>query len=171
MRNLGGAIGIALIDTVLYGRAPVLGDRLVEQMKAGNADAASFVGIQLDDFSALAEGNARRVENAYRDTLSAQERKSATDEENSFGSASVLLTLTIGFLQLEIAPLLTPSTTTSSTALAPPSPVSAVRRSRSPTAIRKPPRTRPPAVRCRSCATAPTSSPMPTTSRRRRPPL
>jgi len=57
MRNLGGAIGIALIDTVLYGRAPILGDRLVEQMKAGNADAAGFVGIQLDDFAALAEGS------------------------------------------------------------------------------------------------------------------
>jgi len=57
MRNLGGAIGIALIDTVLYGRAPVLGDRLVEQMKAGSADAAGFVGIQLDDFAALAGGS------------------------------------------------------------------------------------------------------------------
>jgi len=57
MRNLGGAIGIALIDTLLYGRAPVLGDRLVEQMKAGSADAAGFVGIQLDDFAALADGS------------------------------------------------------------------------------------------------------------------
>lgn len=57
MRNLGGAIGIALIDTVLYGRAPVLGDRLVEQMKAGSADAAGFVGIALDDFAALSQGS------------------------------------------------------------------------------------------------------------------
>ena len=57
MRNLGGAIGIALIDTVLYGRAPVLGDQLVAQMKAGSADAAGFVGIQLDDFAALADGS------------------------------------------------------------------------------------------------------------------
>jgi DHA2 family multidrug resistance protein len=57
MRNLGGAIGIALIDTVLYGRAPILGDRLVEQMKGGSADAARFVGIELDDFAALAGGS------------------------------------------------------------------------------------------------------------------
>lgn len=57
MRNLGGAIGIALIDTVLYGRAPLLGERLVEQMKAGSADAAGFVGIELDDFAALAQGS------------------------------------------------------------------------------------------------------------------
>lgn len=57
MRNLGGAIGIALIDTVLYGRAPVLGDRLLEQMKGGSVDAAGFVGIPLDDFAALAQGS------------------------------------------------------------------------------------------------------------------
>lgn len=57
MRNLGGAIGIALIDTVLFGRAPVLGERLVEQMKAGSAEAAGFVGIELDDFAALAQGS------------------------------------------------------------------------------------------------------------------
>lgn len=57
MRNLGGAIGIALIDTVLYGRAPLLGDRLVEQMKAGSVDAAGFVGIALDDFAALSQGS------------------------------------------------------------------------------------------------------------------
>lgn len=57
MRNLGGAIGIALIDTVLYGRAPVLGERLVEQMKGGSTEAAAFVGIPLDDFAALAGGS------------------------------------------------------------------------------------------------------------------
>ncbi len=57
MRNLGGAIGIALIDTVLYGRAPVLGDRLLEQMKGGSVDAAGFVGINIDDFAALSQGS------------------------------------------------------------------------------------------------------------------
>ena len=35
----------------------VLGDQLVAQMKAGSADAAGFVGIQLDDFAALADGS------------------------------------------------------------------------------------------------------------------
>ena len=53
----GGAIGIALIDTVLYGRAPVLGERLVAQMKAGSAEAAAFVGIPLDDFATLSGGS------------------------------------------------------------------------------------------------------------------
>ena len=57
MRNLGGAIGIALIDTVIYGRAPIHGDELLAQMKAGNAAAASFVGIALDDFATLSQGS------------------------------------------------------------------------------------------------------------------
>jgi DHA2 family multidrug resistance protein len=45
MRNLGGAIGLALIDTILYGRAPVIGDRLKAELLAGSAEAAIAVGI------------------------------------------------------------------------------------------------------------------------------
>src|SRR5262249_35273052 len=45
MRNLGGAIGLALIDTVIFSRAEdhgrVLGDRLL----SGDAEAAAFVGL------------------------------------------------------------------------------------------------------------------------------
>ena len=35
----------------------MLGERLVAQMKAGNADAAAFVGIPLDDFATLSGGS------------------------------------------------------------------------------------------------------------------
>jgi DHA2 family multidrug resistance protein len=45
MRNLGGAIGIALIDTVLYGRAPILGERLAARLEAGDAAAAATIGL------------------------------------------------------------------------------------------------------------------------------
>jgi MFS transporter, DHA2 family, multidrug resistance protein len=45
MRNLGGAIGIALIDTVLYGRAPGHTEALMERLKAGDPGAASTVGL------------------------------------------------------------------------------------------------------------------------------
>jgi MFS transporter, DHA2 family, multidrug resistance protein len=45
MRNLGGAIGLALIDTVLYGRAPVHAERLIERLKAGDAGAAGAIGL------------------------------------------------------------------------------------------------------------------------------
>ena len=54
MRNLGGAIGLALIDTVLYGRATLhvheIGRRLID----GDVAMAKFVGIPLERF--LAEG-------------------------------------------------------------------------------------------------------------------
>ncbi len=47
MRNLGGAIGIGLIDTVIWNRAPVHAQRLGEQVLARDAAAADFVGIDL----------------------------------------------------------------------------------------------------------------------------
>ncbi|HXO73098.1 MAG TPA: DHA2 family efflux MFS transporter permease subunit [Bradyrhizobium sp.] len=51
MRNLGGAIGIALIDTILYGRtgghAEVLRDRLI----AGDISAAQAIGLDLQLFT------------------------------------------------------------------------------------------------------------------------
>jgi DHA2 family multidrug resistance protein len=44
MRNLGGAIGIAMIDTIIYTRSEPLGQRLWDQLRAGDAVAATFVG-------------------------------------------------------------------------------------------------------------------------------
>ncbi len=45
MRNLGGAYGIALIDTIIYTRSEPLGQILLERLKAGGSDAATFVGV------------------------------------------------------------------------------------------------------------------------------
>jgi MFS transporter, DHA2 family, multidrug resistance protein len=50
MRNLGGAIGLAMIDTVIYSRSPALGIALTERLQAGDVDTAKFVGIPLDLF-------------------------------------------------------------------------------------------------------------------------
>ena len=50
MRNLGGAIGIALIDTVIYGRGPVLGRAITRRLEAGDVATAKLVGIPLDLF-------------------------------------------------------------------------------------------------------------------------
>lgn len=50
MRNLGGAIGIALIDTVIWGRVPAHIERLVARLMAGDAETARFVGLPLDRF-------------------------------------------------------------------------------------------------------------------------
>jgi DHA2 family multidrug resistance protein len=45
MRNLGGAIGIALLDTVMFGRAAIHGDRLVERLMAGDVETGRIIGL------------------------------------------------------------------------------------------------------------------------------
>jgi DHA2 family multidrug resistance protein len=45
MRNLGGAIGIALIDTVLYGRTSIHADALRDRLLAGDVTAAKAIGL------------------------------------------------------------------------------------------------------------------------------
>ena len=50
MRNLGGAIGLAMIDTVIYTRSPALGVAFTERLQAGDIDMAKFVGIPVDVF-------------------------------------------------------------------------------------------------------------------------
>jgi MFS transporter, DHA2 family, multidrug resistance protein len=48
MRNLGGAIGIALTDTVLWQRTPHHAEMLGRKLMAGHVETASFVGIPLN---------------------------------------------------------------------------------------------------------------------------
>jgi DHA2 family multidrug resistance protein len=56
MRNLGGAIGLAMIDTVIYSRSPAPGTGLMERLQAGDVDTAKFVGIPLDMFMSRPTG-------------------------------------------------------------------------------------------------------------------
>jgi len=51
MRNLGGAIGLALIDTVIYSRTSLHANEIANKLTAGDASTASFVGIPLDMFA------------------------------------------------------------------------------------------------------------------------
>jgi DHA2 family multidrug resistance protein len=50
MRNLGGAIGIALIDTILEQRTQGHVDSLIERLQAGDPSAARLVGLPLSQF-------------------------------------------------------------------------------------------------------------------------
>lgn len=50
MRNLGGAIGIALIDTVLYGRTVGHAEALRDRLIAGDVTAARAIGLDLNLF-------------------------------------------------------------------------------------------------------------------------
>jgi DHA2 family multidrug resistance protein len=50
MRNLGGAVGLALIDTVIFSRAPKHADTIVDQLKACNVETAKALGIARELF-------------------------------------------------------------------------------------------------------------------------
>jgi len=45
MRNLGGAIGLALIDTVVYGRSPLHAERMIADLKMGDIVTGRQVGL------------------------------------------------------------------------------------------------------------------------------
>lgn len=50
MRNLGGALGLALIDTVIFSRTTVYGAAIAAQLRAGNVATAVGIGIPRDAF-------------------------------------------------------------------------------------------------------------------------
>jgi DHA2 family multidrug resistance protein len=50
MRNLGGAIGIAMIDTILYGRTGGHAEALRDRLVAGDITAARAIGLDLELF-------------------------------------------------------------------------------------------------------------------------
>jgi DHA2 family multidrug resistance protein len=52
MRNLGGAIGIAIIDTIIFSRSPHYAQTLVSELTSGNLDAARSIGASMDLLSA-----------------------------------------------------------------------------------------------------------------------
>lgn len=45
MRNLGGAIGIALTDTVMFARAPIHGETLAARLLKGEIEAGRIIGL------------------------------------------------------------------------------------------------------------------------------
>jgi DHA2 family multidrug resistance protein len=66
MRNLGGAIGLAAIDTLIQYRLPVHIAALVERLQAGDLQTAEFVGLPLDQFTERTGGT---VDQATRDLV------------------------------------------------------------------------------------------------------
>jgi DHA2 family multidrug resistance protein len=66
MRNLGGAIGLAVVNTLVEHRAPLHVAALVEQLQAGSIEAARFVGLPLDRFTGQPVGP---VDEATRDLV------------------------------------------------------------------------------------------------------
>jgi DHA2 family multidrug resistance protein len=58
MRNLGGAVGIALIDTVLYGRTSGHADAIRQRLIAGDVTAAQAIGLDRIPVDVTAAGSA-----------------------------------------------------------------------------------------------------------------
>ena len=56
MRNLGGAIGLALIDTVIEQRTPTHISAIVARLQAGDAAAARLVGLPTERFTGVPIG-------------------------------------------------------------------------------------------------------------------
>ncbi len=65
MRNLGGAIGIALIDTILYGRTIEHADALRDRLIAGDVTAAQAIGLDLTLFTHRPPGVSDATIEAY----------------------------------------------------------------------------------------------------------
>ena len=72
MRNLGGAIGLALIDTVIYSRSPAHGVAIMEKLRAGDVATAKFVGIPLGVFTARPAGELDATAQAMLQSLVAK---------------------------------------------------------------------------------------------------
>ncbi len=66
MRNLGGAIGLAVVDTVVEQRAPAHAASLVARLQAGDPVAARFVGLPTERFTGAPIG---AVDQATRDLV------------------------------------------------------------------------------------------------------
>jgi DHA2 family multidrug resistance protein len=51
--NLGGALGLALINSVIYGEAPRRAASIVASLRAGDVHVAALLHLPIDDFLAM----------------------------------------------------------------------------------------------------------------------
>jgi DHA2 family multidrug resistance protein len=65
MRNLGGAIGIALIDTILAQRGPEHARHIIDRLQAGDAQMAAKVGLPTEYFHGVPMGPVDPAMRAY----------------------------------------------------------------------------------------------------------
>jgi len=100
MRNLGGAVWIAVVDTILLTRPEGHAARLVERLQAGDPEAARFVGLPLDRFQNVPLGP---VDEATRQFVQPLVERAAAVA--SFNEAWLLTAVCCG-LSLLLLPLL-----------------------------------------------------------------
>jgi len=111
MRNLGGAIGLALIDTIIYGLAPSHGSAILARLEAGDAATATAVGIPPD---LLTAGPAALSEPAVQSLLKPLIEKAAFVETSNLAWAllaalSVMALVALPFVRSATTPTMTAS--------------------------------------------------------------
>lgn len=74
MRNLGGAIGLGIVDTILRANTEAHGLALADRLVAGSREAAAFVGLPLDRFHDVPIGP---VDEATRQMVEPMVRRAA----------------------------------------------------------------------------------------------
>jgi DHA2 family multidrug resistance protein len=97
MRNLGGAIALALIDTVLEQRAPTHAAHLVARLLAGDPDAARFVGLSTERFKGVPLGP---IDQATKDFVAPLVERAASVA--AFNDAWLLLAALVGLSLLAV---------------------------------------------------------------------
>ena len=99
MRNLGGAIGIALIDSMIYGRSARHGQEIMEHLRMGDPHFISFVGLSAE---AARAGAAMTPDAAAQEMLRPIiERAALTQSMNEAWALIAIATLlSVGFLAM-----------------------------------------------------------------------
>ena len=105
MRNIGGAIGIGIVDTIVLVRPPAIAAHLADQLVKGSAATAAFVGIPRDVLAGVDLAHADPGDIAFVKPIIA--RAAAT---TAFNEAWLLIGLFLA-LSLLLAPLLRRSVT------------------------------------------------------------
>jgi DHA2 family multidrug resistance protein len=100
MRNLGGAIGIALIDTIITERTPGHVAAIVAKLQAGSRATADFVGLPLDRFHGTPLGP---IDEITREIVEPLVRRAALTQ--SFNDAWLLIAA-LFLLSLVAVPLI-----------------------------------------------------------------
>jgi len=100
MRNVGGAVGIGLVDTIVNVRPAAIGQALVDRLVRGDAATANFVGIPVDMLRGADLAHADPADIAFVKPI--LERAAATV---AFNEAWMFLAATL-FLSLVLVPLL-----------------------------------------------------------------
>jgi DHA2 family multidrug resistance protein len=102
MRNIGGAVGLALIDTVVENRTAHHAAQIVARLQAGDRATAAFVGLPLEKFHGVPLGP---IDDATREAVAPLVNAAAATA--SFNDAWLMLGA-ISFIAVLALPLVKP---------------------------------------------------------------